>query len=98
MLSTHVPTAKSMTKIRYWDVRMMSEPSKLAQVVNEMSNYKIRILGLSETHWLKSVWFASENKSNLFSGKNNNIHYQDITFMLEQRCQEYSFRMGPVNE
>ena len=37
-LNTQILNVKNMTKIGYWNVRTMSVPTKLAQVVNEMNN------------------------------------------------------------
>lgn len=42
---------KFLTRIAYWNITKMLESSKLAPVTYEMSNYKINILGLSETPW-----------------------------------------------
>ncbi|OCT72028.1 hypothetical protein XELAEV_18035012mg [Xenopus laevis] len=42
---------KWKTKIGFWNVRTMWETGKLKQVVKEMEEYKIDILGLSEARW-----------------------------------------------
>ena len=54
---------------------MMSEPLKLALAVNEMKNYKISILPLSQTHWSKLGEFTLENKFIPFSGRNDNFDH-----------------------
>lgn len=42
---------KTRTKIGSWNVNTMREPSRLAQIIKEMKEYKLDILGLSETRW-----------------------------------------------
>ena len=73
-----------MAKIGYWNVWTMSEILILSQTVNEMKNYKLSILGLSETCWPKSGEFTSEKKSILFPGRNDNIHCQAVAFILDR--------------
>ena len=42
---------KNRTRIGFWNIRTMLEASKLSQVLKEMTNYKLDLLGLSETRW-----------------------------------------------
>ena len=76
----------------------MPEPSKLAQVVNEMNNYKISILECSETHRPKAGEFTSENKSILFSGRNDNTCCQGVTFLPDMDVKNILLEWVPVNE
>ena len=96
--TTRVLTAKSMTRIGYWNVRTMSEPSKLAQVIKEMDGYKINILGLSEVRWTSSGEFTSENKTILFSGRQDNIHREGVAFILDRASKNALVEWVPVNE
>jgi hypothetical protein len=45
---------KKRTRIGFWNIRTMLEASKLSQVVKEMTNYKLDLLGLSEMRWCGS--------------------------------------------
>jgi hypothetical protein len=42
---------KKRTRIGYWNIRTMLESSGLSQVLKEMANYKLDLLGLSEKRW-----------------------------------------------
>lgn len=47
----HIPTTfgmKTRTRIAFWNVRTLSDDSRLAQAEAEMLRYKLQILGLSE--------------------------------------------------
>ena len=47
-------TPRTTIKIGTWNVRTMFEAGKAQQIANEMSRYKISLLGISETRWTKS--------------------------------------------
>ena len=42
---------KKRTRIGFWNIRTMLEASRLSQVPKEMTNYKLDLLGPSETGW-----------------------------------------------
>ena len=66
---TRVLSAKTVTRIGYWNVRTLYRSSQLAQVIKEMEAYKINILGISEVRWTDLGKIISENKTILFSGR-----------------------------
>ena len=66
---TRVLSAKTITRIGYWNVRTLYRSSQLAQVIKEMEAYKINILGISEVRWTDLGKIISENKTILFSGR-----------------------------
>ena len=85
---TRVLTAKSATRIGYWNIRTLNAPTKLAQVIKEMDAYNISILGLSEVRWTKSGEFKEGNKTILFSGRQDDIHREGVAMkqiMLRKR-------------
>jgi hypothetical protein len=43
---------KTKTKIGFWNVRTLRESGKLRQVIKVMEEYRLDILGISETRWL----------------------------------------------
>ena len=51
---TPLLTPKTLAKVATWNIRTMYEIGKTIQVAREMKNYKIGVLGLSETRWLQS--------------------------------------------
>lgn len=61
---------KLRTRIGFWNIRTLLEPSRLAQVHREMIHYKISILGLSEVRWSDSGEHSmSDGSVFLYSGK-----------------------------
>jgi hypothetical protein len=45
---------KIRTSIGFWNIRTVLEASRPSQVLKEMTNYKLDLLGLSETRWSES--------------------------------------------
>ena len=46
-----VLSAKTKTRIGFWNVRTMYEAGKLAQITAEMRRYNLHMLGVSESRW-----------------------------------------------
>ena len=44
-------SAKTKTRIGFWNVGTMYENGKLAQVTTEMRRYNLHVLGVSESRW-----------------------------------------------
>ncbi|KNE87421.1 hypothetical protein PSTG_19194, partial [Puccinia striiformis f. sp. tritici PST-78] len=56
-----------------WNIRTLSDPSKLAQVAKEMDKYNLDILGLAETRWIGSGEEKLQNGHHfMYSGNNTN--------------------------
>ena len=57
-----------------WNVRTMHETSKTAQVTNEMQNYNLYILGISECRWLGSgKVIINSGQTILYSGHKDKV-------------------------
>ena len=71
-LSTATIGMKKRTRTGFWNIRTMLEPSRLSQVLRKMANYKLDLLGLSETRWNGSGKFiTASGKLLLYSGHAN---------------------------
>ena len=51
---TPLLTPRTTTRVATWNIRTMYESGRAFQVAREMRNYKIGVLGLSETRWLQT--------------------------------------------
>ena len=51
---TPLLTPRTTARVATWNIRTMYETGETIQVAREMKNYKIGVLGLSETRWLQS--------------------------------------------
>ena len=71
-LSTATIGMKKRTRTGFWNIWTMLEPSRLSQVLREMANYKLDLLGLSETRWNGSGEFITAlGELLLYSGHAN---------------------------
>ena len=62
-------TPRTLVRLATWNIRTMYETGKTIHVAREMKNYKIGVLGLSETRWLQSGQLRiSSGKQLLYSG------------------------------
>ena len=84
---TRVLTAKSATRIGYWNIRTLNAPTKLAQVIKEIDAYNINILGLSEVRWTE---FKEGNKTIIFSGRQDDIHREGVAMILGKNARSAS--------
>ncbi|GFR83559.1 hypothetical protein ElyMa_005978400 [Elysia marginata] len=62
------PSSAKSLRIGSWNVRTMYEAGKTAQVVKEMHQYRLHILGISETHWNQSGQKMLTSELLTFSG------------------------------
>ena len=81
---TRVLSAKTITRIGYWNVRTLYGSSQLARVIKEMEAYKINILGISEVRWTDLGKIISENKTILFSGRQDGVHWDGRALIMDK--------------
>ena len=65
-------------RIGFWNVRTLREYGKLKQVEKEMTNYKLDIMGLSETRWKESGEIKTQTGNfPIFSGVGEDIEHRN---------------------
>ena len=75
------PTADTLkpnkrSRVGTWNVRTLHQTGKLSQVVREFDNYKLDLLGLSETRWTGSDKKSHQSGDTfIYSGRGDNIHW-----------------------
>jgi len=68
---------KWKTRIWFWNERTLREYGKLKQVEKEMTNYKLDIMGLSETRWKENGEIKTQNGNFLiFSGVGEDMEHR----------------------
>ena len=81
---------RTTTTIGTWNIRTMYETGRTAQAATEMRNYRLSILGISESQWIGSFqrWLIS-GELLLFSGheQENAPHTQGASLMLSRTAQ-----------
>ena len=78
---------KQWTRVGFWNVQTMWETGKLAQVEEEMSKYKLSILGISEARWNSFGEFKTVNGNTLFySGREDehDAHREGVAILLNK--------------
>ena len=81
---TRVMSAKTVTRIGYWNVRSLYQSSKLARVIKELEAHKINVLGLSEVRWTDSGKIVLENETILFSGRQDGVHWDGRALIMDK--------------
>ena len=93
-----VLSAKTKTKIGFWNVRTMYETGKLAQVTAELRRYKLHILGICESRWTGSGRYrTSTGETVLYSGRDDNQHHEGAAIILKKGMEKYLMEWKPIN-
>ena len=85
-------TPRTTTKLGTWNVRTMFEAGRAQQIANEMSRYKINLLGISETRWTKSGRFPlASGQTILYSGREDDLarHTHGVGLCSLQKQPKY---------
>ena len=93
-------TPRTTTKLGTWNVRTMFEAGRAQQIANEMSRYKISLLSISETRWIKSGRFPLvSGQTILFSGHEDDHarHMHGVGFMLSAETTKALMEWEPIN-
>ena len=92
-----VLSPKTEMKLGFWNVRTLLETSKLTQALNEMENYNLDILSISESRWTGAGKLTSRGHLILHSGHENQ-HYGGVAVILNKRIKNALIEWYPVNE
>ena len=90
---------KCKLKVSYWNVRTFYQAGKLAQLLREMENYNIDLLGVSEARWTG----AGKRKlisghTILFSGRPDNQHRGGVAIIINKKHEKYLLEWKPVSD
>ena len=93
-----VLSAKTKTRIGFWNVRTMYDTGKVYQVSSEMRRYKLHILGISETRWTNSGRIkTSTGETVLYSGRDDDQHYEGVAIILKKGIEKCLMEWKPIN-
>ena len=84
------PSSNKSLRVGSWNVRTMYEAGKTAQVAREMQRYRLHILGISETRWIRhGQKLLSTGELLIYSGHEEaDIHSEGVGMMLSKRAQK----------
>ena len=99
-LSTTTTGMKKRTRIGFWNIRSMLEACRLSQVLNEMTNYKLDLLGLSETRWRGSgELITATGELLLYSGRaDEEKHKHGVGLILSKAMRKLLIEWTAVSE
>ena len=93
-----VMSAKTKTRIGFWNVRTMYETGKLAQVTTEMRRYDLHILGVSESRWIETGRLKSmSGETVLYSGRDDEIHREGVAIILKKGADRSLLEWKPID-
>ena len=97
---TPLLTPRTLARLATWNIRTMYETGQTIQAAREVKNYKIRVLGLSETRWLQSGQLKlSSGEQILYSGhiEEGAPHTEGVALMLAPEAHGALIGWDPVN-
>lgn len=91
---------KKRIRIGSWNVRTLTEPSRLNQVCREFSNYGMLILGMCETRWPDSGEFrTSDGLTFLYSGKETaEVRSSGVGLLLSKEARKALIEWKPHSD
>ena len=92
-------TPKTIINIGCWIVRTLYQTGILAQVLQEMYQYKISILGIMESRWTgagKRQLVTGDTI--LWSGRIDNQHRQEVALLIQKDKSNILLERKPITE
>ena len=88
---------RTRTRIGNWNIRTLTETSRLAQVEKEMKRYHIEILGLSEVRWKNSGEINTSNGNYMIFSGRDDTHEQGVGILTTNKAKKALMEWKPVN-
>ena len=93
-----VMSAKTKTKIGFWNVRTMYETGKLVQVTAEMRRYNLHVLGVSESRWIGSGRLKTvSGETVLYSERDYELHREGVANTWKKGADRSLLEWKPIN-
>ena len=88
---------KIKLNIGTWNVRTMSQVGKTKQIVNEMSNYNIDILGVAEARWTGFGEMNTSDKYHILYSGDDTKHEKGVAIIMSEKAKKSLLDWQPVN-
>jgi hypothetical protein len=89
---------KTQIRLGTWNVRTMYETSRLAQVLKEMDNYQLDILGVSECRWTGSGKITTATGSTMLYSGHPDSHTHGVALIISKHKANTLLEWEPVSE
>ena len=87
---------KTTIKVGCWNVRTLFQTGRLAQVIHEMKQYKLGLLGITEARWTGAgKTTLATGDTILWSGRKDNQHREGVALVIGKGWPWSSGRGGP---
>jgi endonuclease/exonuclease/phosphatase family metal-dependent hydrolase len=98
-LNTDLLSPKHTERIACWNVRTLYQAGKLAQVVKEMHEYKISMLGITEARWTDNgKQVLTSGDTIMWSGREDGRHQEGVALLVRKENSKSLLRWKPINE
>lgn len=90
---------RTKLKIDFWNVRTMFETRKQAEVIREMMNNKLHLLGISECRWTDfGNNTTNSGEAIIYWGRRNGRHYEGVAIVLSKVAARSLIEYHPVSK
>ena len=97
-MKLEVMSAKTKTRIGFWNVRTMYETGKLVQVTTERRQYNLHVLGISESRWIGTGRLKTASGQRvLYSGWDDELHRVGLATILKKGADRSLLKWKPIN-
>ena len=97
---TPLVTPRTLARLATWTIRTVYETGKTIQLAREMKNYKMGVLGLSDSRWLQSGQLRLSSGEKLLYSRHieeGAPHTEDVALMLAPEAHAALNGWEPVN-
>ena len=89
---------KTTVRIGAWNVRTMYEPSKTAQVIDEMNRHNLDILGVSESRWKDAGRIVTSDGSAILYSGGKDTHTSGVALIVKKDKVKCLLEWEPISD
>ena len=89
---------RKQIKVACWNVRTMNADGKTEQIVDEMNNYGIDILGISESRWTGTGKITFKGRETMLYSGVETRHEFGVGIIISKKNRSTLLEWHPVNE
>ncbi|XP_062609792.1 craniofacial development protein 2-like [Saccostrea cucullata] len=90
---------KQHIRVGCWNVRTLYQAGKLAQAVNEMKQYNLSLMAMSEVRWTGTgKQRLNSGEVIIWSGRSDNNHHEGVALLVSHKVANTVIQWKPINE
>ena len=90
-------TRNNTIRIGTWNARTLYQKGKLANIIQEIKQMRISILGISEVRWLGTGQFSKNGYTMVYSG-NNEKHTNGVGIIMTHEIAKSMMGFWPISD